>query len=95
MAAQKQARAPRNDAVEAIEQLFGNVEGWTVAVADAAKANDVAQQLYDLRARHGLTQKALAALAGTTQSVIARLEDANYEGHSLSMLSRIAAAIRE
>jgi hypothetical protein len=26
----------------------------------------------------------------TTQSVISRLEDANYEGHSLSMLGRIA-----
>lgn len=29
----------------------------------------------------------------TTQSVISRLEDANYEGHSLSMLGRIANAL--
>ena len=29
----------------------------------------------------------------TTQSVISRLEDADYEGHSLSMLNRIAKAL--
>jgi transcriptional regulator with XRE-family HTH domain len=41
----------------------------------------------------GLTQGQLAKLVGTTQSVISRLEDADYEGHSLSMLRRIAAAL--
>lgn len=30
---------------------------------------------------------------GSTQSVIARLEDADYGGHSLTMLRRIAEAI--
>ena len=29
----------------------------------------------------------------TTASVICRLEDADYEGHSLAMLNRIAAAL--
>ncbi|WP_309731533.1 helix-turn-helix transcriptional regulator [Chamaesiphon sp. OTE_75_metabat_556] len=49
--------------------------------------------IYDVRKQAGLTQKQLADLIGTTQSVIARLEDADYEGHSLSMLARIAAAL--
>ena len=31
----------------------------------------------------------------TKQSVIARLEDADYEGHSLSMLQRIADALEQ
>jgi predicted transcriptional regulator len=35
----------------------------------------------------------LARRVGTTQSVISRLEDAGYEGHSLAMLNRIAAAM--
>jgi transcriptional regulator with XRE-family HTH domain len=35
----------------------------------------------------------LARLIGTSQPTIARLEDADYEGHSLSMLQRIAAAL--
>ena len=38
------------------------------------------------REKEGLTQAALAKKVGTTQSVISRLEDADYEGHSLSML---------
>jgi transcriptional regulator with XRE-family HTH domain len=55
---------------------------------------DVAQKIYDLRKEAGLTQKELAELIGTTQSVISRIEDADYEGHSLTMLSRIAHALK-
>jgi transcriptional regulator with XRE-family HTH domain len=43
----------------------------------------------------GLTQGELAKLIGTTASVISRLEDADYEGHSLAMLRRIAAALNK
>lgn len=53
----------------------------------------VARQLYELRTAHGLTQRQLADLIGTKQSVIARLEDADYQGHSLSTLTRIADAL--
>ncbi len=35
----------------------------------------------------------LSKLVGTTASVICRLEDADYEGHSVAMLRRIAAAL--
>ena len=45
------------------------------------------------RTRAGLTQTQLAELIDTKQPVIARLEDADYEGHSLSMLQRIAEAL--
>lgn len=53
----------------------------------------VAQMIFEARTQAGLTQRQLADLAGTTQPVIARLEDADYEGHSLSMLRRIADAL--
>lgn len=59
------------------------------AVADATVAMDV----YDLRTNAGLSQRELAARVGTTASVICRLEDAEYEGHSMAMLRRIAAAV--
>jgi transcriptional regulator with XRE-family HTH domain len=42
-----------------------------------------------------LSQRQLAKLIGTSASVICRLEDANYEGHSLAMLNRIAAALKQ
>ena len=55
----------------------------------------VAQLIYDLRKNAGLSQKQLAELIGTTQSVISRLEDSDYEGHSLSMLDKIARALNK
>lgn len=56
---------------------------------------DVARKIYDLRIGAGLTQKELAQRVGTTASVISRLEDADYEGHSLAMLRRVAAALNK
>jgi transcriptional regulator with XRE-family HTH domain len=41
----------------------------------------------------GLTQAQLAKVVGTTASAIWRLEDADYEGHSIAMLRRIAEAL--
>jgi transcriptional regulator with XRE-family HTH domain len=52
----------------------------------------IATQIYDLRKRKGLTQAQLAELVGTTQSVIARMENSDYTGHSISMLTRIASS---
>jgi ribosome-binding protein aMBF1 (putative translation factor) len=59
-------------------------------VAVSAINAEVAQLIYEARNKAGLTQKQLAELIGTKQPVIARLEDADYEGHSLSMLQKIA-----
>lgn len=55
----------------------------------------VAQAIYNLRTSAGLSQRELAKRVGTTASVICRLEDADYEGHSLSLLRRIAAAVNK
>ena len=54
---------------------------------------DVARTIYMLRSKAGLTQKELAKHVGTTPSVISRLEDADYGGHSLAMLRRVASAL--
>jgi DNA-binding XRE family transcriptional regulator len=54
---------------------------------------DIAGQIYQLRVKAGLTQKQLARMIGTTQSVISRLEDADYDGHSINILERIARAL--
>jgi ribosome-binding protein aMBF1 (putative translation factor) len=53
---------------------------------------DLAMLVREMREEAELTQSELARRIGTKQSVIARLEDAEYQGHSLSMLERIAAA---
>lgn len=53
----------------------------------------VAELIYDARKQAGLTQAQLAEAVGTKQQVISQLEDADYDGHSLSMLERIANAL--
>ncbi len=49
------------------------------------------------KARHeaGFSQAALARKIGTSQAVISRLEDADYTGHTLKLLERIALACKQ
>lgn len=56
----------------------------------AGQAWDVALQISALRQRAGLSQKELAHRVKTSQQQICRLESPGYEGHSLSMLRRVA-----
>jgi transcriptional regulator with XRE-family HTH domain len=56
---------------------------------------DIARKIYELRTKARLSQADLAHKVGTTQSVISRLEDADYDGHSLEMLRRIASALEK
>jgi DNA-binding XRE family transcriptional regulator len=57
---------------------------------NAGEAWDVAIKLAALRKESGLSQRELAQRIGTTQQQISRLESPSYEGHSLSMLRRVA-----
>jgi ribosome-binding protein aMBF1 (putative translation factor) len=83
-----------SDAVEITHRRYFEGKPEMLALLEAERQNaDIAQKLFDLRTRAGLTQRQLAAQVGTTASVICRLEDSDYEGHSLEMLRRIAAAL--
>ncbi len=62
-------------------------------VAEAEIQLCLAEEIYVHRTALGLTQTQLAKRIGTTQSVIARMEDADYDGHSLKMMQRIARAL--
>jgi len=59
----------------------------------AGEAWDVAIQLTQLRRRTGMSQKELAKRVGTSQQQISRLESPSYEGHTLSMLRRVAEVL--
>ena len=59
----------------------------------AGEAWDVALQVAALREKAGLSQKELARKLKTTQQQISRLESPSYEGHSLSMLRRVARVL--
>jgi DNA-binding XRE family transcriptional regulator len=87
---------PAIDAVEILHRRFYRGKTARLKNLEAARANDeVARKIHELRSAAGLTQTQLARLIGTTASVICRLEDADYEGHSLVMLRRIAGALNQ
>jgi len=83
------------DAVEILHRRYYQGRPDRLSTLEEARANDsVARKLTSLRLQVGLTQRQLARLVGTTASAICRLENADYEGHSLVMLNRIAAALK-
>ncbi len=85
--------AKTSDGMKIIDNMIGNDAQLREMCEQATVNAHVAQLIYDARTEAGLSQKELAEMIGTTQSVISRLEDADYEGHSLSMLSRIARVL--
>ncbi len=89
-------RKPTSDAIEIIHRRHYEGRRQRMAELAEAEANDtVARKIHELRKRAGLTQEQLAKKVGTTTSVICRLEDADYQGHSLAMLKRIAGALNK
>ena len=87
-------RTPTGDAIETMHRRYYEGQPERLAALEEARADDeVARKIYQLRTQAGLSQRELAKLVGTTASVICRLEDADYEGHSLPLLRRIAAAL--
>ncbi len=83
-----------SDAVKILHDEFIAGKPARLAELEKMRADDaVARKIVELRTKAGLTQRALAKLVGTSASVICRLEDADYEGHSLAILNRIAAAL--
>ena len=87
--------AKTKDALKIIDRMIGGDAELRQMIADETVNASVARMVYDARMNAGLTQRALADLIGTKQPVIARLEDADYQGHSLTMLNRIARALNQ
>ena len=87
-------RRTTSDALKIIDRRYYQGRPEREAALAEMEANvAVADKIRNLREKAGLSQRGLAKVVGTTASVICRLEDADYEGHSLAMLNRIAAAL--
>jgi transcriptional regulator with XRE-family HTH domain len=83
-----------SNAVRILHRRYVGEDAQRKASLERERVNaGVARTIYELREQAGLSQKELAERVDTTQSVISRLEDADYDGHSLSMLNRIAKAL--
>jgi ribosome-binding protein aMBF1 (putative translation factor) len=84
-----------SDALALVEGLTGKSQEMADLVEQEQANLDIARKIYELRTKAKLSQAELARKVGTTQSVISRLEDADYDGHSLAMLRRIASALEK
>lgn len=82
------------DALKIIDHLYFDGKPDQLAALEEARADaQIARTIYTLRTKASLSQRELAVLVGTSTSIIARLEDADYEASSLVMLRRIACAL--
>jgi DNA-binding XRE family transcriptional regulator len=94
--AKTKKRRPTSDAVEILHRRYFEGKPEMLALLEEERANaEIARMIYAMREEAGLTQRQLAKLIGSSASAICRLEDADYEGHSLSMLRRIATALHK
>ncbi len=81
------------DAIKILDRITGDDPELRELIQQETVNVHVARLIYGARTQAGLTQEELAKRIGSKQPVIARLEDADYEGHSLTMLQRIAEAL--
>jgi len=80
-----------SDAVKILhDRYIKNDPEMAGLIQEERERSNVAREIYTVRKKAGLTQAELAKQVGTTQSVISCLESADYNGHSLEMLRRIA-----
>jgi ribosome-binding protein aMBF1 (putative translation factor) len=87
-------RKATSNAVEILHRRYYKGKPDRIHQLEEARAEDeLARRILQLREQAGLTQARLASLIGTSESVISRLEDSDYRGHSVKMLRRIAEAV--
>jgi ribosome-binding protein aMBF1 (putative translation factor) len=82
-----------SNAIKILDKLIGKDRALRRMVEREEDNLRIAELIYEARTAAGLTQAELAKLVGTKQPVISQLEDADYRGHSLSMLRRVAQAL--
>lgn len=85
----------QKNALEIFRQRAKKNPKLQTAYIEEKKKYHIACKIRECRKRKHLTQKQLATLIETTQSVISRLENAEYTGHSLSILKKIAKVTNE
>ena len=81
-----------SDGLMILDSVTGKDPRVLALIVEEGEKLRIAKAIYELRTKAGLSQTDLAKRVGTTQSVISRLEDADYEGHSLEILQRIGKA---
>ena len=74
--------------------LFGGDAQYERMVEEERYKALIARSVYRLRIESGLTQSELAERIGVSSPIVSQLEDADYEGNALTLLDRIARALK-
>lgn len=82
------------DALTILKMDLGKRPGFQRILEEERVNLQAAHAVREARHKAGLSQMALARKVGTSQAVISRLEDADYTGHTLKLLERIALACK-
>ena len=88
-------RKNTSNGVEILRRRHFSTKESKTDLEDARAGAEIARRIYKLRTEAGLTQSELAKLVGTSRPVISRLESDDYDGHSLTMLRRIADVLNK
>lgn len=82
-----------HNAIEIIKKRLEKNPSLQNAYQKEKERYQIACKIREHRKAAGLTQQELARKVGTKQSVISRIENLEYESHSLSLLKKIASAL--
>jgi DNA-binding XRE family transcriptional regulator len=81
------------DGLEILDALFFSTPRMKRLLEEEHKRVTLGDLIRQLREAQGITQAQLARKVGTSQSAIARIEDANYTGQKLGTIAKIAVAL--
>jgi DNA-binding XRE family transcriptional regulator len=85
-----------SDAVEILHRRYYEGRPDRIAALEEARTSAaLARTVYDLRTKARLSQDEFAKRVGVPPAVIAQIEDDDFEGDSLALLQRIAAALNK
>ena len=65
------------------------------SLRQTAREMALGERIRNLRERAGLTQEQLARKIGSSKSAMSRIEDADYDTHSMSTLRKVAHALHQ
>ena len=82
------------DALQIMDALWGKEPGWKEGVERERQKFALGEVIREAREGRGWTQKELARRAGTSQSYISRIEDADYDRLMIATLEKIARTLK-
>jgi ribosome-binding protein aMBF1 (putative translation factor) len=89
----KKKKKTTTDALAIMDALWGKTPGWKEGIDRERQKFALGEVIRKAREARGWTQKQLARKAGTSQSYISRIEDADYDRLMIATLDKLAKTL--